>query len=216
MDTDDFLLTLVHDLRAYVRTSLAGVQLIERSLGEGVESAVRQRFESVIGANKEMDRFLSRLSDYAGSASLRKGRTLPLVAAIQSAALQFPPRTIDLTQVESVETATMVPQEAIRLFAELIDNAFKFSNNGPVKIHLSEEVGSTQVTIQDSGIGIRLGEEERVFGLLVRLHSNDDYQGFGLGLPICRRIAHLMDAHVGIAGNPTGGTIATVTIRSEN
>ena len=214
--TDDFLQTLVHDLRAYVRKSLAGVQLIERSLGESLEFSARQRFDLVIGANKDLEKFLSRLSDYAGAASLRKGRPLPLFAAIQSAALQFPQQTIDLTQVENVPTAITVPQEAVRLFAELIDNALKFSNNGhggdPSQPRRWLDSGG------DSGFGtgIRPGEEERVFELLVRLHSNDEYPGFGLGLPICRRIAHLMDAHVGIAANPAGGTIATVTIRSED
>lgn len=215
--TDDFLLTLVHDLRAYVRKSLSGVQLIERSFSEALETPVQQRFDWVITANKDLEKFLSRLSDYAGAASPRKGRPLPLCAAIQSAALQFPLQAIDLSQIETAETSITVPQEFIRLFAELIDNALKFSKNGPVEIELNiQGPQSTQVLVRDSGIGVRPGEEERVFELLVRLNSNDDFPGFGLGLPICRKLADVMGAEVGLAANPSGGTIATVTIRAEN
>lgn len=215
--TDDFLLSLVHDLRAYIRKSLSGVQIIERSLGEGLDSSVKQRFDQVVSANKDVEKFLSRLSDFAGAASLRKARPLPLCTAIQSAALQFPAQPVDLTQLENVETEITVPQETVRLFAELIDNGLKFSRGGPVKIQLKVENPSlAEVEIRDSGIGIRPGEEERVFDLLARLHSNDDYPGFGLGLPICRRIAGLMGAEVKLQNQPSGGTTATVKFRPEN
>ncbi len=215
--TDDFLLTLVHDLRAYVRKSLSGVQLIERSFTDGLELPVQQRFDLVISANKDLEKFLSRLSDYAGAASLRKGRPLPLGAAIQSAALQFAVPSIDVSQIENNETSITVPQETVRLFTELIDNALKFSKGGTVEIELSDQdPQSAQVMIRDSGIGIRPGEEEHVFELLVRLNSNDDYPGFGLGLPICRKIADAIGAEVDLSANPSGGTVATVKIRTEN
>ena len=43
--------------------------------------------------------------------------------------------------------------------------------------------------IRDNGIGFEKEYEEKIFGLFSRLHkSNDDYQGTGLGLAVCRKI----------------------------
>lgn len=209
--TDDFLLRFVHDMRACVRKSLAGVQLLERAIGEGLDEGSRQRIQQVIGANREMEAFLARLSEYANAAELRKGRGLPLSTILQAATLQFVPHVIEIerTPVDAgMELA--VPQEMVRVFSELIDNALKFSRNGPVRIRIEPAKEGVQVRVMDSGIGILAGEEENVFGLLIRLQSKDDYPGFGMGLPICRRVADLAGARIDLTANPAGGTIATV------
>jgi signal transduction histidine kinase len=209
---DDFLLALVHDLRTYVRKSLAGSQLIERSLGDGAEAVVLQRFEQVINANKELDAFLSRLSDYASAGHPSKGRPLPLGTVVESTVLHFPAGSITVFPMPDLAADIIVPQNVGRVFHELIDNALKFSKNGPVSIEIRPEFNKTAcVAISDEGIGIAPGAEEHVFELLARLQSRDDYPGFGLGLPICRRIAQSAGANVSLAPNPTGGTRALVT-----
>jgi signal transduction histidine kinase len=211
--TDDFLLTLVHDFRAHVRKSLAGIQIIERSIGKELKIDLQQRFEQVIAANREMDKFLARLSDYACAASPRKGRALPLSAVVQAAVLQFPAESIKVVARPGGQTEVTVHPETIRLFSELMDNALKFSRNGPVRVEIGGQgEDAAEVKISDAGIGIPPGEVEHVFDLLVRLRSNDEYPGFGLGLPICRRVADFVGAEVKLAANPAGGTIATVTI----
>ena len=209
--TDDFLLTFVHDMRAYIRKSLAGVQLLERSIGETLDTAAKQRIQQVIAANRDMEAFLARLSDYANAAQLRQNRRLPLSTVVQAATLQFAPLVFEIEQAPANTGAEMqVPQEMVRIFTELIDNALKFSKNGRVRIRIE----APQVTVEDSGIGILPGQEENVFGLLTRLQSKDDYPGFGMGLPICRRVADLVGAEVRLAPNPAGGTIATVNVHT--
>ncbi len=212
---DDFLLALVHDLRAYVRKSLAGSQLLARSLADGLEPAQRQRLEGVISANKDMEAFLSRLSDYASAAHPPKGRPLPLNTVIESTVLHFTGRSITLHPMPDLAAEIMVPQHMSRAFHELIDNALKFSKNGPVTIEVHPDFNNTVcVTITDEGIGILPGEEEHVFEPLARLQSKDHFPGFGMGLPICRRIVHLAGAHVSLAPNRTGGTRALITFPS--
>ncbi len=210
--TDDFLLTLVHDLRSYVRRSLSGIQLAERSLGKLPDPDFRQRFEQVINANRDLEKFLARIADYANAGHPSGGTPLPLSAVVQAALLHHPSCPIEVGPFPPAAQRVKVPPEMVRVFAELIDNALKFSRNGPVSILVSETDGDICVMVCDSGIGIPAGEQERVFDLLMRLHSRDDYPGFGLGLPICRRTAELAGALVSLAPNPTGGTRAGVSI----
>jgi len=210
--TDDFLLTLVHDLRAHVRRSLTSVQLAARSAGPLLDAESRPRFDQAIEANRDLEKFLARLADYAGAAHASGGRPLPLSVVVQAALLQFPSHSFELGAFPMAAQQIMVPPEIVRTLIELIDNALKFSHNAPVSILMEETADTVCVVVCDSGVGIPLEHQDRVFDLLFRLHSRDEFPGFGLGLPICRRTAGLAGARVGVAPGPGGGTRATLFI----
>ncbi|MEZ5351862.1 MAG: sensor histidine kinase [Bryobacteraceae bacterium] len=206
---DELILAIVHDLRAGLRRSLTSAQMLDRSAGAKLDAEPRQLLAAVIEANKDSDRFLGRLSDFANASHISDGRPIPLQAALQIAAQQFPSFPVQLP--DSLATANAaVPREFVRLFAELFDNGLKFSGGSPLAVGVTPET----VEIADSGIGVHAGEEERIFEPLVRLHSRDLYPGFGLGLAICRRIAGAAGASVRIVANSPAGARAIVTLPS--
>lgn len=79
------------------------------------------------------------------------------------------------------------------LLQNLIGNAVKYGKKeGGNKIKLfAKPVDGNQVVInvQDRGIGIDETDFERVFAVFGRLHRSEEYDGAGLGLALCRRIA---------------------------
>ena len=86
-----------------------------------------------------------------------------------------------------------------RLFQNLMQNAIKFVKNGTVPqisvTRVEETADTATFEIRDNGIGFEKEYEEKIFGLFSRLHkSNEDYQGTGLGLAVCRKI---VDSHRG-------------------
>jgi len=90
-----------------------------------------------------------------------------------------------------------------QLFQNLISNALKFHKQGVAPIiHISammiqnrrhsgsEKPGSLcQIEIQDQGIGISAEHLDKIFGMFKRLHRKDEYEGTGIGLAVCQRIA---------------------------
>lgn len=91
------------------------------------------------------------------------------------------------------------------LFANLIDNAIRYTpSGGSVAIMLHQDDGLC-VDIEDSGIGIAPEEREKVFDRFYRvLGTHTD--GSGLGLSIVREIAALHHVHISLHDSVLGGT----------
>jgi PAS domain S-box-containing protein len=83
-----------------------------------------------------------------------------------------------------------------QLFYNLINNALKFSKaERPPRVTISSAIidvnaePHVRVTVADNGIGIDAQYSARIFEAFERLHSKNDYEGTGLGLSLCRKIA---------------------------
>jgi two-component system sensor histidine kinase/response regulator len=78
-----------------------------------------------------------------------------------------------------------------QVFANLLSNAFKFTahTENPL-IEIGCLPGNTEHTyfVRDNGIGFDMQYAERLFGVFVRLHPDEEFEGHGLGLSIVQRI----------------------------
>src|SRR5205823_4360376 len=97
------------------------------------------------------------------------------------------------------------PMQMRQLFQNLIGNALKFHRKDEppvVTIHGQRRNGHSpaspggsaagemyEITVQDNGIGFEEKYREKIFGVFQRLHGRDEYEGTGVGLAICRKIA---------------------------
>ena len=93
-------------------------------------------------------------------------------------------------QIAPLGTIMGDQEQLYRLFQNLLSNALKFTKyNAPrVEIGGSREGKFWKLYIKDYGIGIAPEYHESIFHLFGRLHSQDHYQGSGVGLTICKKI----------------------------
>jgi two-component system, sensor histidine kinase and response regulator len=120
-------------------------------------------------------------------------------------------RSADLKiSLESVEHR-ISPLHLDRIVRELVENAFKFSEqNSPVEVRSTARNGSFQVEIADCGIGIATEQIQRIGANMQfdrRLHEQ---QGSGLGLSIARRLTELYGGTLSIQSNPGERTVVSV------
>jgi signal transduction histidine kinase len=99
----------------------------------------------------------------------------------------------------------------------LLDNAIKYTpNGGDVNLTLSaapyEKQPSLRIVVQDTGIGIPLEEQGRIFDRFYRVDKNRSRQmgGTGLGLSIARWIAEAHQGTIQISSTPGKGSTFTV------
>ena len=85
-----------------------------------------------------------------------------------------------------------------------LTNAIKCTKSGHIKMGYGIERGGIRIYVEDSGVGIPLELQERVFGRFQKL--NEFAQGTGLGLAISRAIIEGAGGEVGFTSTPDVGS----------
>ena len=82
-----------------------------------------------------------------------------------------------------------------QILINLANNAIKFTHKGYVKISSNMEKNKLIFTIEDTGIGMKEEEQEKIFERFYKIHNPDNellYAGTGIGLSITQRLVELM------------------------
>jgi PAS domain S-box-containing protein len=118
--------------------------------------------------------------------------------------------------VEELPTVEAAPMLMRQLLQNLLSNALKFRREevAPV-ITISGTVDADgrhcELKVEDNGIGFEEKYLDRIFNVFQRLHGRGKYEGTGIGLAICRRIA---ERHGGsIRARSTPGQGSTFIVR---
>jgi light-regulated signal transduction histidine kinase (bacteriophytochrome) len=107
----------------------------------------------------------------------------------------------------------------VQLFQNLISNGIKYNESAipEIKISVERHGQMYQFCVSDNGIGIDDKHKDDVFDIFTRLHNQEQYQGTGIGLSICRKIVERMGGRIKNQPNASGGTdfIFTLPIGEE-
>ncbi len=102
-----------------------------------------------------------------------------------------------------------------QLFLNLVDNAIKYTpEGGHVWLSVRRENGSAVFEVQDTGIGIPAGEQQKVFNRFYRVDKarSRERGGSGLGLSIAKWIAELHRGSISVASEHGKGSTFTVRL----
>ncbi len=110
------------------------------------------------------------------------------------------------------------PVRLRQVLINLVGNAVKFSVKGEISIVISlveqsKEGALVRFDVSDSGIGIPLEQQERIFDAFEQLDASTTKQfgGTGLGLSISKRLVALMGGAISLTSTPGQGSCFSFT-----
>src|SRR5262249_6259173 len=126
-----------------------------------------------------------------------------------------------LIEIGNLPAIDADPTQMQQLLQNLVCNGLKFQKPGhrpliPVESELVEcpDAGSEQcrLRVTDNGIGFDNKYAERIFRPFERLHGQQDYEGSGMGLAVCAKIAERHGGAIKAYGVPGEGATFVVTL----
>jgi PAS domain S-box-containing protein len=107
------------------------------------------------------------------------------------------------------------PMQMRQLLQNLTANGLKFHrDDAPPVVEISGFVsdGHARIAVSDNGIGFDPKYADRIFTMFERLHARGKYEGTGIGLAICRKIAERHGGEIAAESRPGEGSTFTITL----
>ncbi len=122
-----------------------------------------------------------------------------------------------LFELKNCEPETMVMADRIMLEQSLINvmnNAVKFTEEGAILVKCSSNSDFIKIMVQDTGIGISLENQERIFADFEQesLGHSRAYEGTGVGLSFTKKFLELMGGQIDLVSIKGEGSIFTIIL----
>lgn len=209
---------VAHDLRAPLSSLEGWLEMAEESLSardpEEASALLARARASNWRMRQVIEDWLAYTVEREGALELTNLPLAEPVALVLAQAQEAGPHeaVVEAPHVVRVD-AGLVRQ----LFANLIGNAKKFVRPGQTPcievVSHPDADGMVRVDVVDHGIGLPVGEEERIFDDYHRAPGEAlDREGFGMGLAACRRIVQRHGGVISARTNEHGGATFTFTL----
>lgn len=218
---NDFLANTSHELR----NPLHGMINIARSVLEEqhVRPESQEKLELLITVGKRMSLLLNDILDLDRLRS--KGLPLqPRAVRAQGPAAGVIDMMSFMTEGKQIELRNEIPEDfppvladenrLVQILFNLLHNAVKFTERGYVVIRGSIRDDRAVLEVEDTGIGIDLDTQKRLFKPYEQADSSMTAMGsgIGLGLSISKQLANLHGGALEVESEPGRGSIFRLTL----
>ena len=217
-----FLANVNHELRTPLSSIIGYARLVRRETEGQISSLQRENLEDLL---RNAERLLGLIDSLLDFAKIEAGKIevqlepVRLDELIQGAAATIEP----MLNKNSVRLVRDVPRHLMPLYTDreklrqiilnLLGNAVKFTEHGEIKIIASQQNGSLQLVVSDTGIGIGKEDLNKIFEEFYQADlSTNKYRGTGLGLAIVKRFVSLLGGKIDVASEEGKGANFTVTL----
>ncbi|MDJ0738996.1 MAG: response regulator [Gammaproteobacteria bacterium] len=222
-----FLANMSHEIRTPMNGIIGFTRLLDKT-----ELADKQR-DFLVTIQKSANSLLRIVDDILDFSKLESGKLVlnhepfSLRECVESAVTLWAPQA----HAHHLELVSMVYSDVpdhlvgdetriIQILNNLLGNAVKFTQRGEIIVRVmvdaeDEHTVSVTFAISDTGIGIPLGEQQRLFMAFDQGSASTGrlFGGTGLGLSICHSLATAMNGQISVTSRVGEGSVFRVTLR---
>jgi len=225
-ELEAFTYSVSHDLRAPLRAISGFSQILREDYADSLPDDAMPYLDRVIEGSFQMDQLIKDLLNLSrvGRAPLdiRRSNLESIVEQVIRELTEGQDEDAVKFMVDEFPDCMMDPALLKQVYTNLIANAIKFSSREESpEIHVGVQTESNLVQdefvfyVRDNGIGFDMKYVDKLFGVFQRLHSDDKFEGTGVGLAIVRRIIRRHGGRVWAEGKLNSGATFYFTLPSE-
>jgi signal transduction histidine kinase len=221
---DTFLSIASHELKTPLTPLALRLQLLAKATEAQQDSEfIRQVRSHLYAASRQLRQLTDLVEDLLDTTRISTGHLRLKIEEVdvaatlrevtgrfqENAAQRGVPITLEAPEHLSTQSARLRLEQVI---SNLLDNALKYGQGGPVEVRLAREGEHAVLSVTDHGIGIAPENLSRIFERFERAVSEQAYAGLGLGLYITRSIVEQLGGTIEVQSQLGKGSTFTVRL----
>jgi light-regulated signal transduction histidine kinase (bacteriophytochrome) len=218
-ELEDFAYVASHDLQEPLRKIQAFGNLLESEYAEKLEGDGSEYLKRMHTAAARMSTLIEDLLAFSRVTTRQNTPESISLKLIVNEVLGDLETRIDevgaKVNVGHMDSIVADPTHMRQLLQNLIGNALKFRRPDippVVSVSATDIEGIIEIKVSDNGIGFDEKYTDRIFSVFQRLHDRNSYEGTGIGLAVCRKIAERYNGTITATSKKGEGSTFVVRI----
>lgn len=219
-ELEAFTYTVSHDLKSPIRAIQGYSRMLQEDYGDLFLGDAGDMLNYIKSISNDMIDMINKLLKYSitTKAPLNKElvETHELFCQVFEELMSLERgRGVEL-QIESELPSVLADRTLLKeAITNILSNSIKFTRNreeATIHIGCRRRINEYEIYVRDNGAGFDMSYASKLFGIFQRLHSNDEFEGSGIGLVTVKRIMEKHNGRVWIEGRVEEGTTVSITL----
>ena len=215
---EQFAYVASHDLQEPLRMITSYLDLLENRYRDELDDDAREFIDYAVDGAGRMQEMVQDLLTYSQLDTDAEpleptGAEAVVETALDVLELQIEENDAEIS-VSELPTVEADENQLEQVFQNLVSNAIKYRGDDPPRIGIdaTRQNEMCRFDVTDNGIGIDPAYADQIFEVFKRLHTNEEYQGTGIGLSLCQKIVEHHGGEIWVESEPGQGSTFSFTI----
>jgi light-regulated signal transduction histidine kinase (bacteriophytochrome) len=193
-ELEAFSYSVSHDLRAPFRHIVGFAELLREHLDDALDDTGRRYLQTISNAAESAGTLVDNLLNFSRVGRARLNLIQVDMNRLVNEVMRYLPAELDIAAVTwdigNLPAVQGDPTLLRLVWQNLLGNALKFTRGREtrrISVKAIEDDREVVFSVSDNGVGFKQAYAHKLFGVFQRLHSQEEYEGTGIGLANVRR-----------------------------